>query len=292
MVRGRLHLRPVSSTLQTRKFSGLSYVGNFCMRLVPHVCYLCVLAPSSLHLCARPPPFRYRSSAVARTTQERRVERQKAMESGELKARAKPTTVTSASAVPAQYADSAMQMVKLSLVVDQADDREVRPLEQNQVDSAYPVHKMRMGDYPRQEEDDTPTQPRQRSWQRSGRCFRGSTGVRSTQTMILGPGFGCRRRTHEWQACWAVVKTGAIRPEELSPSMLDRWEKMVTNYTGRHEAEGWVLIYQGRGRSWKRSTLQPRLAVGRLSVRRRTTPSSDVRSLRNQHCSSRCRLLA
>ena len=66
--------------------------------------------------------------AVARLTQERLVERQKAMELKELKARAKLTTVTSAYAAPAQYADPAMQMSKLSSVVDQADDREARPL--------------------------------------------------------------------------------------------------------------------------------------------------------------------
>ena len=44
-------------------------------------------------------------------------------------------------------------MIKFSSVVDQADDREVRPLERNQVDSAYAVHKARVGDNPRPEED-------------------------------------------------------------------------------------------------------------------------------------------
>ena len=65
--------------------------------------------------------------AVARLTQDRRAERQKAMELEELKARAKLTAVTTADAAPAQCVDSARQMIKLSSVVDQADDREVRP---------------------------------------------------------------------------------------------------------------------------------------------------------------------
>ena len=63
------------------------------------------------------------------------------MELKELKARAE---LASAFAVPAQYADQAIKMINFSSVVDQADDREVRPLEQNQVDSAYAVSEARM----------------------------------------------------------------------------------------------------------------------------------------------------
>ena len=52
--------------------------------------------------------------AVARLTQERRVERQKAMELKELNARAQ---LTSASAVPAQCADPEVQMITFWSVV-------------------------------------------------------------------------------------------------------------------------------------------------------------------------------
>ena len=48
----------------------------------------------------------------------------------------------------------------------------------------------------------------------------------------------------EWQACWAILKTGAIVLQELSPSTLDLWEKVVTNYAGRYGLETWALIYQ------------------------------------------------
>ena len=68
--------------------------------------------------------------------------------------------MTSASAAAAsttqQDADPTMQMIKLSSVVVQADDREVRLLEQAK--SIYAVFKHRMGDYPRPEEDVTPEQ--------------------------------------------------------------------------------------------------------------------------------------
>ena len=63
-----------------------------------------------------------------------------------------------------------MQMIQLSMVEDQ-DDRETQPSEQDQLESA------RMGDYPRQKKKTT----RLSSWQRSGRCFRRSTAVHSTQ---------------------------------------------------------------------------------------------------------------
>ena len=65
---------------------------------------------------------------------------------------------TSASAATRQDATPAIQMINLSSVVEQADDRKVRPLEQAQVDSAYAVYKGRIGDYPRPEEDVTPEQ--------------------------------------------------------------------------------------------------------------------------------------
>ena len=38
-------------------------------------------------------------------------------------------------------------------------------------------------------------------------------------------------------------------PEEFSPSTLDRWEKTVTNFSGRYEAEAWALIYQAEVRA-------------------------------------------
>ena len=114
-------------------------------------------------------------------------------------------------------------MIKFSSVVHQADDREVRPLEQNQVDSACAVNKARMGDYPRPEEDVTPEQlaalralfssgappyvdlavwePYGRRIQRKLR-FSGQVlvaqGILHT-VQLYGPPTVC-----EWQACWAI----------------------------------------------------------------------------------------
>ena len=164
--------------------------------------------------------------------------------------------MTSASAAAAattqQDAHPTMQMIKLSSVVNQADDREVRLLEQAQVDAAYAVFKERMGDYPRPEEDVTPEQlaalralfssgappyvdlavwgPYGRRTQRklrfSGQVL-GANGVLHA-AQLYGPPSVC-----EWQACWAIFPTGAIMLEVPWAATLDLWEKTVTNYAGR-----------------------------------------------------------
>ena len=157
-------------------------------------------------------------------------------------------------------------MIKFSLVVDQADDREVRPLEQNQVDSAHAASKARMGDYPRLEEDVTPEQlaalralfssgtppyvdlavwePYGRRIQRkllfSGQVLNAQGILHTVQ--LHGPPTVC-----EWQACWAIFKTGAIMLQELSPSTLNLWEKVDTNYAARYGPETWVLIHHSAG---------------------------------------------
>ena len=154
--------------------------------------------------------------------------------------------MTSASAAAAattqQDADPTMQMIKLSSVVDQADDREVRLLEQGK--SIYAVFKQRMGDYPRPEEDVTPEHlaalralfsngappyvdlavwgPYGRRIQRklrfSGQVL-GASGVLHA-AQLYGPPSVC-----EWQACWAIFQTGAIMLEVLSAATLDLWER-------------------------------------------------------------------
>ena len=174
------------------------------------------------------------------------------------------------------------------------------------------------------------------SWQRSGLCFRrehrrtwtlwepygrriqrklrfsgqvpGAQGVLQT-VQLYGPPTVC-----EWQACWAISKTGAIMLQELSPSTLDMWEKMVTNYAGRYGAETWAFFVRPRselgwstcvvcaGTALQQRPRRPQLEAIIRSIqtqrgsgsfaRRRSTPSSGVQSLRNQHCSSRRRWLS
>ena len=91
---------------------------------------------SGLALKANPGMF----VALARPTQEKRARQQRAMDLKEVQGRANIVAGTSAPAA------TASQMIKLSSVVDQADDREVHLMVQAQVDSAYVVYKERMGD--------------------------------------------------------------------------------------------------------------------------------------------------
>ena len=135
--------------------------------------------------------------AVARLALEKALSGRKAMELKEFKARAKLAIV---SAVLAQYTYPAFKMIKFSTVVVQADDREVRPLEQNQVDSAYAVCKARMGNCPRPEEDVTVEQlAALRALFSSRAAVRGPGSVgaiqasHSTQISFLMPGVGCPR---------------------------------------------------------------------------------------------------
>ena len=81
--------------------------------------------------------------ALARPTQEKRARQQRAMDLKELQARAKIVAATSAPAA------TASQMIKLSSVVDRADDREEHLMVQAQVDSAYVVYNERIGDLSR-----------------------------------------------------------------------------------------------------------------------------------------------
>ena len=143
-----------------------------------------------------------------------------------------------------------MQMIKLSSVVDQADDREVRPLDQAQVESAYAVYKVRMGDYPRPEEDVTPEQlAGLRSLFSSGAPPYVDLAGGSLARYWVPTVYSHSATVCDWQACWAIFKTSAIMLQELSPSTLDLWEKMVTTYAGKYGAEAWALIYQAEVRA-------------------------------------------
>ena len=129
------------------------------------------------------------------------------------------------------------------------------------------VERQKMGDYPRPEEDVTPEQLAalralfvgsaavrgpdsvgtvwgpyghriQRKLRFSGQVL-GAQGVLQT-VQLYGPPTVC-----EWQTCcWAIFKTGSIVLQELSPSTLDLWEKVVTNHASRYGPETWALIYQ------------------------------------------------
>ena len=162
-------------------------------------------------------------------------------------------------------------MIKFSSVVHQADDREVRPLEQNQVDSACAVNKARMGDYPRLEEDVTPEQlaalralfssgappyvdlavwePYGRRIQRKLR-FSGQVlvaqGILHT-VQLYGPPTVCECRLAGLSFKKKKQKNGAIMLQELSPSSLNLCEKVVTNNAARYGPETWALIYNSAG---------------------------------------------
>ena len=142
----------------------------------------------------------------------------------------------------------------------------------------------------------------QRKLRLSGQVL-GASGVLHA-AQLYGPPSAC-----EWQVCWAIFQTGAIMLEVLSAATLDLWEKTVTNYAGRYDAEAWALIYQTevRARLEHMSHVRRDAAAAKVQataaggthlsmlarlgsgsfVRRRMTPSSGAQSLRNLRYSLR-----
>lgn len=47
-----------------------------------------------------------------------------------------------------------------------------------------------------------------------------------------------------WRECYVVFRTGAIMLEEMSPSRLDNYEKLVRRYSERYGKQCWPIIYQ------------------------------------------------
>jgi len=168
-----------------------------------------------------------------------------------------------AQAASSSKVGSQPRSIKLSTVVDQANDLEIEPMSSDSVESAYATYRLKMGDNPRPEEDVTPEQlaglralfasgappyvdlaiwgPFGRRIQKKLRLnglILSSAGTLH-QAQLYGP-----PNIEEWLAGFAVYRTGAIMLGQITPATLDLWVKVITNYAYRYGPEVWALIYQ------------------------------------------------
>ena len=187
------------------------------------------------------------------TAEAKAAERAKAEELEKLKAQAAIAVTTAPKG----------RCIKLSTIVDQANDLEIEPLAVADVEAAYAAYRAKMGDTPRPEEDLTPEQLGGLKalfasgappyvdlavWGPFGRRIQKKlklTGLVMTsggtlqQAQLFGP-----PSVEEWQAGFAIFRTGAIMLEEISPATLGLWVKVITGYAARYGPEVWALVYQ------------------------------------------------
>ena len=128
--------------------------------------------------------------------------------------------------------DTRTQLCKLSLVVDQVEDRETQPLEQAQLETAYPVYKVRMGD-PRQPGDGTLEQLAALRALFSSEHRRAFDASLTFQTRFWVPMVHFKSGWHA--GLWYNLAG------KVSPSTLDRWVK-------KYEAEAGALSCQAEVR--------------------------------------------
>ena len=153
--------------------------------------------------------------------------------------------------------------IKLSTIVDQANDLEIDPRPLSEFEAAYLIYKGKMGDMPRPEDDVTaeqlaglramfstgaPPYVDLAVWGPFGRRIQKKlklTGLVMTasgtlqQAQLYGP-----PNVDDWLAGFAVFKTGAIMLGEVTPATLDLGMKIITSYAHRYGPDVWALIYQ------------------------------------------------
>ena len=153
--------------------------------------------------------------------------------------------------------------VKMSHVINQADEEEVDILDQAAINAAYQKYVDKTGGYPPEDEELSaeqlttlhslfksnrvpytdmavwgPFQHRiQKKIKLKGVRF-SSTGELQPIEMYGPPDFDA------WRECYMVFRTGAIMFEQITPAKLDRYEKLIRGYSDRYGRECWPIIYQ------------------------------------------------
>lgn len=153
--------------------------------------------------------------------------------------------------------------VKLSQVINQADDEEVEALDQNAINKAYKAYKDKIGGFPPDDEELSaeqltslhalfqsgmipytdmavwgPFQPRiQKKIKIKGVRFNSAGEILPVE--LYGP-----PDFESWRECYMVFRTGAVMFEQISPAKLDGYEKRIRHFSERYGKTCWPIIYQ------------------------------------------------
>ena len=152
--------------------------------------------------------------------------------------------------------------VKMSQVINQVDDEEVDFLDANKANEAYKAYKKQLGGFPPDDEELSSEQPSTlAAFYKSGRAP-------YTDLAIWGPFQHRLQRKiklkvrfsstgdfipielygpadfEAWRQCYMVFRTGSIMLEEITPSKLDAYEKVIRQFHERYGKICWPIIYQ------------------------------------------------
>ena len=217
--------------------------------------------PSAIHLASA--GLVGTAARLAAGAEPTRAEREKKQDA-EAKAKMLEAEVARLQAVAAKSPPGpSSRSIKLATVVDQASDREVPPLGDDDVEKYYEVFRALKGHNPRPEEDITLEQlTGLQALFESGAApyvdlsIWGPFGHRlqrklKASGMVMGPDgvlqniqFYGPPNVESWQAGFAVFRTGCIMLGEVSLSTLELWANMVGDYAARYGPSVWALLYQ------------------------------------------------
>lgn len=151
----------------------------------------------------------------------------------------------------------------MSHIIDQVDDEEVDPLSQQQIADAYRAHKRQLGGPPPDDEELSAEQlTTLHALFRSGRApyvdmaiwgpfqlrIQKKIKLKGTRFIVDGDMVPVElygpADYESWRECFQVYRTGAVMLEEIYPSTLDGYEKVVRHYHERYGKGCWPIIYQ------------------------------------------------
>ena len=153
--------------------------------------------------------------------------------------------------------------VKMSHVINQADEEEVDMLTSQEVTDAYDRYMAKTGGFPPEDEELSaeqittlqslyksgrapytdfavwgPYQHRiQKKMKLKGMKFNGSGELVPIE--MYGP-----TDFESWRECYMVFRAGSIMLDQISPAKLDRYEKLIRQYHERYGRGCWPIIYQ------------------------------------------------
>lgn len=153
--------------------------------------------------------------------------------------------------------------VKMAHVINQVDDDEVEPMDATAVTAAYRSYKQQLGGFPPDDEELSAEQLTSlNALFRSGRApytdmavwgpfqlrlqkkiklkgMRFSSNGDMIPIELFGPA-----DFSSWRECYMVFRTGAIMLEQITPSKLDGYEKIIRHYNDRYGKACWPIVYQ------------------------------------------------
>ena len=153
--------------------------------------------------------------------------------------------------------------IKLSQVINQADDHEIEAMDSTAISRAYATYQNKVGGFPPDDEELSqeqlatlnhllqsgrtpyvdmaiwgPFQHRiQKKIKMKGMRFTAS-GEITTVELYGPPDF------EAWRECYSVFRTGCIMFDAIAPARLDQYEKVIRKYAERYGKSCWPIIYQ------------------------------------------------